>query len=382
MTKTNDDKVARKNARESTKALQLAKKPQQKLAAVRKTSLHKKLVQKLPLQRKNLPNLNNDTLDEYRQKIIASGRKFKYPLQYSRHRVLIISLIAVVAALIAFLGFLWFMLYPAQNSDDLYYHATRVAPIPVANVDGQNVRYSDYLVRLRADIFYYQTQERKSFSTKDGKSELDYIKRKDLEAAELAAYAQKIADQKNIAVSDKEISDKIQAQLKVNNSDEASLERTLKNYYNWSIDEYRAVVRQQLLEQRVAFAVDASANQHKDKILSEIKGGADFESLVKKYSDDAAAKDSEDVTETILAGDNSQLALALAKIKPGDITTIETTDLNGGYIYQIAKLISRDDSSSKYEVIQVNVGKFAKDFAKLQSEKKIHEFISVPKLNK
>ena len=47
---------------------------------------------KLSIKRKNKkqakvpPRITNETVAEHREQIIAGGRKFKYPIQYARHR--------------------------------------------------------------------------------------------------------------------------------------------------------------------------------------------------------------------------------------------------------------------------------------------------------
>ncbi len=34
-------------------------------------------------------HITNETVSEYRERILAGGRKFKYPVQYARHRLVI-----------------------------------------------------------------------------------------------------------------------------------------------------------------------------------------------------------------------------------------------------------------------------------------------------
>lgn len=40
--------------------------------------------------------VTNDTVAEHREKILAGGRKFKYPIQYSKHKVIINAIIVVI----------------------------------------------------------------------------------------------------------------------------------------------------------------------------------------------------------------------------------------------------------------------------------------------
>jgi hypothetical protein len=264
---TNDEKIAKSNAKQVKKAAKIAQKSSAKSSQTAGTSDEKSLIvastpktkktvreqisRKLPGAKKNLPKLTDATVGEYREKILAGGRKFKYPIQVSKHKILWISLTAVVAALVAFAAWIYVALYHWQATDDFYYDVARVLPLPVATVDGQRVDYGDYLRRVRADIFYYTTQENKNFTDKQGQNELNYNKRKELDAATKSAYAEKIANAQGITVSAQDITNEINSQLKKNNIDEAALLRTLKTYYNWSMDEYRDAIRSQLLTKKV-----------------------------------------------------------------------------------------------------------------------------------
>ena len=259
---TNDDKIAKSNAKQAKKAAKIAKKSVAKNGSSAKTltvvgepapkkSIRERVAKKLPSARKNLPKLTDDTIDEYREKILAGGRKFKYPMQTSKHKILWISLGAVASALVVFALWIYMALYHWQSTDDFYYDVARVLPLPVASVDGQSVSYGDYLRRVRADIYYYTTQENKDFADKQGQNELNYNKRKELDAAVKSAYAEKIAREKNISITDKDVDNDIKNQLKKGNIDEAALVRTLKTYYNWSMDEYREAVHSGLLLKKV-----------------------------------------------------------------------------------------------------------------------------------
>ena len=94
--------------------------------------------------------ITNETVAEHRERILAGGRRFKYPVQYARHRLVINTILISIVALVAITAFVWWQLYPQQNSSTLFYRITRALPLPVATVEGQSVRYSDYLVGYRS----------------------------------------------------------------------------------------------------------------------------------------------------------------------------------------------------------------------------------------
>jgi len=349
--------------------------------------LRDKVADKLPdkLRKKDAPlTITNDTIAEHREKILAGGRKFKYPLQYSKHKILINVCVIVLVALVAFGVWLWAMLYRTQATGDFYYNATRVLPLPVANVDGQNVPYSDYLRRIRADIYYYENQESKSFNTADGRRELNYNKRKELDAAEKTAYAYKLARLRKISVSDAETDAKITAQRQADGSDEAAVTRMLKSYYNWTMSEYKQTVHDQLLEQKVAFAVDQTAKNKVDEVEKRLRNGEGFAAVAKDMSDDPLTKNSggEMIAKTADADPNGIIAAA-RRLQPGQVSGAiagvgRDATLNDRYAYFIVKLISKTDDETEYAVIAIGLNEFDNEFASLKDKGKISEYIKVP----
>jgi hypothetical protein len=120
-----------------------------------KTKL-KALAQKVKKSPKNeesqLAKITNNTLENERKEILDNGQKFKYPVQYSKHKLVINTIIIAVIFMVIGTIIVLFQLYSSQSSNDILYRITTVVPFPVANVDGENVLYSDYLMRYRADM--------------------------------------------------------------------------------------------------------------------------------------------------------------------------------------------------------------------------------------
>ena len=85
-------------------------------------------------------------VEERREEVLANGRKFKYPLQYAKHKLVFNTIIISVVAIGILVAALWAMLYKFQNTGDVVYRISKVLPVPVAEVDGEKVRFSDYLM--------------------------------------------------------------------------------------------------------------------------------------------------------------------------------------------------------------------------------------------
>jgi len=225
----------------------------------------KKVFNKLrrtPVEAEQPARITTDTIAEHREKILAGGRRFKYPVQYARHKLVINAILISVAALLALLGLGYWQLYGAQNSSDFMYRVTRVVPLPVAVIDGEQVRYSDYLLKYRGSIHYLREIEGVNFSSEDGQRQADFVKNQELNDTIADAYAKKLARELDITVTEVELEEVLRQQRISGQSEqsEAAYYTTIRDYYGWSADEYREITRTKLLRQKVSYAIDEKAS--------------------------------------------------------------------------------------------------------------------------
>ena len=52
-----------------------------------------------------LPRITNETVTEHREEVLSTARKYIYPLQHSKHRVVLISTSILSAAVVVFFVF-------------------------------------------------------------------------------------------------------------------------------------------------------------------------------------------------------------------------------------------------------------------------------------
>lgn len=131
--------------------------------------MKKRLFRKKEKEVKAVPQrITNETVAEHRERILAGGRRFKYPMQYARHRLVFNTVIITVAALLLITLVGWWQLYPMQNTSTFFYRVTRVIPLPVASVDGEQIRYSDYLMYYNSSAHYLQRSEQLNLQSEDG----------------------------------------------------------------------------------------------------------------------------------------------------------------------------------------------------------------------
>ena len=325
--------------------------------------------------------ITNDTVKEHREKVLAEGRKFKYPVQYSRHKLIINSILITLVTIILFVVFVWWQLYPMQNTSNFFYRITQLVPVPVASVDGQFVRYSDYLVRYRSSEHYLQQEDPETFNSKTVERQKNHLKRESMDRAQADAYAQKLAEQYDITVSNEEADNLIRQERESQEqklSERAYESAVLKGFYGWSLGEYQQIVKNTLLKRKVAFKVDKAAKEKIDTINKQLQArGADFGKIAAKNSDDEmAATNKGDVG---FVARNSQdpegLVKAANALDKGEVSEV----IKGTNAYYIIKVTDKNDVQVRYSRIKVDLTQFEKNLEKLRKEGKIDEFINIPK---
>jgi hypothetical protein len=347
-----------------------------------------KKLKKIPLKRRRKKieeptpgRITNETVAEHRERILAGGRKFKYPHQYVRHKlvinaVLITLAVVVVAALVG-----WWQLYVAQNTSEFMYRVTRVLPLPVGAVDGETMRYSDYLMRYRSQELWLRNQGQLGLNGNDEQVQLNFYKRKVIDGLEADTYAQKIARELGLAVSSDEVQAAIDETRKTASGEisqtvyDASTQDTL----GYSPDEYRHILRQSLLRQKVAYAVDKKATEAKNKVSALLKKEKDpsLEKVVdtlKKQGINVEFGASGMVPTNNQDGGLSETALEL---KDDEISQpIKSTTGDGYYFIQ---RLAKTDRQVSYQFIHVPLTVFEKQFNQVVNQNKVVEYIAIKK---
>lgn len=346
----------------------------------------KKLLTKV--RRKKQPEapagrITTDTLAEHRERVLAGGRKFKYPVQYQRHKLVINTIIISVAAVVLLIGIGWYLLYPAQNSSEFMYRVTRIIPVPVATIDGKTVEYSSYLMQYRSNLHYLTEKEQIDISTEDGKRQLEYVKSQSMAYAVADAYAMKLARELNIEVTDAELETFLKQQRQSSDGTEISettYNSVIKDYYGWSPDEYREAMKNKLLHQKVAFAIDDGAQRTAKDVEARVKNGqTDLEKIaadLNRQSEGSATY----AAPVWVPKDNRDggLAATAAKLKKGQVSSAIKTPTGDGYYY--VQLVGSSDTQVQYAVLHVPLRAFDARLAKLKSDGKLTKFITVEEL--
>ena len=346
----------------------------------------KKLISKIRKEKAEDPagRITNDTLAQHRERVLAGGRKFKYPVQYQRHKLVVNTIIIAVVALVVLVATGWYMLYKGQNTSEFMYRVTRVVPVPVAVVDGQQVKYSEYLKKYRSEQHYLVEKEQIDTKSEGGKSQLAYVKGRAMADAIADAYAAKLAKSLDVQVSDADLEVFLKQQRLSSDGEEvsdATISTVINEYYGWSPGEYREAMRSKLLRQRVAYAVDTLAEKSVESVTASVKSG---EEDLKKITDEVNNSNKKAgliyMAPAWVPRNNQDggLAATAAKLSKGQISEAIKASSGDGYFF--IKLVDSNDSQLQYEYIRIPLSEFDKKLEQVKKDGKIKEFIKIEEI--
>lgn len=314
-----------------------------------------------------IPRITNETVSQHREEVLSGARKYIYPLKHSRHKVVLISVTILVVVLISFMTYILLSLYKFQSTTAFTYQVTKVVPLPVARVGGKFISYENYLFELRRYIHYFETQPNVDFNTPQGKSQLDEQRKIALEKVVDQAYVKKIAHEKNITVSSSEIDTQI-AILKTQNrlgSDSKVFEDVLKDYYGWSVNDFRRTIANELLAQKLRASLNPDAHTKANDALAQLQAGKDFATVAKENSEDVGTKDKGGEYGYLISKTDrsipAQTTDALFKLKAGEHSDV----IDVGYGLVIVKNLGYEGDKAKAAIIFFNyqeLDKFLNDY--------------------
>lgn len=342
----------------------------------KRKSLKKKILKKSNVQETQVAKITNTTLEEQRKEILNKGKKFKYPVQYSKNRLVGNALIIALVILITGSGLLWYQLYKAQNTGEFIYRFTTVIPFPVANVDGENALYRDYLMEYRANMQIANAKKDEIESANNVKALSVLNKNKAMKNAIANAYAQKKAREMGISVSEKEIDEAFDAQRKTQNTEltESALYKIAADNYGLSPSEYRRMfIELPLLRRKVTAEIDKNAAKTRDEVVKYLNDNSnDFSKAAEQFGDKIEYNKPGKVRKTNIDGGRSKVA---SQLNVGEVSKPFISNAGDGYY--IVKLIEKNDNEISYESIKIKFTEFNSQLEKLEKEGKVKKYIKV-----
>ncbi len=283
--------------------------------------------------------VTNDTVAEHREEVLGKARKYIYPLQQSKHKLVIVSITLFLVAIVTFFSYCTLALYKFKSSSTFLYRVTQVIPFPAARIGSDFVAYENYLFEINHYTHYYRTQQQLDFNSDTGKLQLQEFKKRALDKVINDAYIKELAKQRGITVSDREVEDQItivRNQNRLGASDK-EFQGVLKDFWNWSENDFKRSLKTQLLSQKVIASFDTDTQDRADKALVQLKNGKDFATLAREVSEDPIGKETGGdfgfPVEKTNRDVNPNTVEALFKLKEGEYSGV----INIGYGLEIVK---------------------------------------------
>lgn len=350
-----------------------------KKPSIKKPDLHRLRRGKSEPLENGLPRITNETVAAHREEVLSSARKYIYPLQHSKHRVVMVSVVLLIVAVIGFFTYCCTALYHFQSTSGFIYGVTQVIPFPVAKAGSRYVSYDSYLFELRRYVHYYKTQQEVDFSSQSGKQQMAEFKRRSLNKVIQVAYTKQLAQQYGISVSSRDINNEI-ALVKTQNrlgSSQQVFEDVLSEYWGWTIQDFKRELRDEILEQKVAAKLDTATAHEADLAYQKLQNGESFATVAKEYSDDTLTAGKGGEYPVAIDKNNRdiapQLVAQLFQLHPGQYSQV----INTGYRLEIVKVL--DSNKDKVHAAHISFTiKDISEFTKQQQQKHpAHQYISV-----
>ncbi len=322
--------------------------------------------------------ITQQNLEESREEILAKGKKFRYPFQYAKHRLVIITILISIVAVSTFCIIGWVQLYRAQNTSDVMYRFTKAFGVPVAKIDGISVRYSDYLMLYRSSIKSIEHQQGALDDSEDSARLRDFYKRSALDSAEEYSYAMAKLEALGKPVSEMEIDTVIKDHKTIDGetrSDEA-FSGIVRSNFGLDMNEYRRLIRLSLAKKNYAIEIDEKAKKLAGDITKDLETSKDLKAIVQKYEGNEILS-FESLTELVDANnlDSGRASTAFALKEVGDVSDKFVSKNGDGYFF--VKLTAREGNRVQYDSIGVRFTEFNKVMSQIRSDNKVEEYITV-----
>lgn len=316
-----------------------------------------------------------EKLEERREEILAKGRKFKYPLQVAKHKMVLYTIVVVVVVAGMLTGMGYLALYRFQMSGDLLYKITLLLPAGVAKIDGEKVRFSDYLMIYRSSITPIEKQQGKIGNDRDGETMRKHYKRLALTEAENYSYALKLGREMGIKVGDEMVEAAIAAHRKAGGVErsEKSFSKVLEDNFNLSLDEYRRVVYLSLMKREVATKIDSEAAKTAEEIERRIKAGEELKQIAEELAEKVVFEETGGMVDKMnVDGGRAEAAMNLQQ---GKVSGRIVSSNGDGYYF--VKLVDKTETTVNYLSIKVPLRELEARTEAIRKAGKVKEYIEL-----
>lgn len=330
---------------------------------------------KLP-KKKDAKKTEQERVEERREEVLAAGRKFKYPLQWTKHRIVINTILISIVMIALILVGGWLALYKLNMTDDLLFRVTKIIPVPVASVDSENTLFSDYIMLYRSSMTSIERQSGSQFD-QASLDDLRYkYKRAALTDAESYAYAMKLAREEDVTVSDEDIATEFNRHLKIGGIDrsEEAFMKIVEDNFGLDKSEYERMLYLSLIKSAVEVKIDTRASELASKVESMLaSNNNDYKAVAEALGDQIVYEETGGLVDS--KNIDGGRATEAFKLEPGQ-SSGKFISMNGDGYYFV-KLIKKTESEVNFVSIRIPFTEFSKRFDALKTDNKITEYITL-----
>lgn len=325
---------------------------------------------------KEKPRTEREKVEQRREEVLAQGRKFKYPMQYAKHKLMVNTVLVAIAAIVVMIVVGWAMLYKIQDTGDMLYRVTQVIPVPVAKVAGEQVRYSDYLMIYRSNLLTTEQQGGQLGGEEDDNVVRERCKEAALRSAIEYTYAMKLGKEMGIEVSNEEIDEAFDEHRNVGGVErsEESFLKIVRDNFGMNRTEYRRMLYLTLMKAKVTQVVDDDAREMAEKVekLIQEKNG-DMLAVIEGLGDAVEYQETGQLVDNLnVDGGRSEMA---AKLEVGQVSDRFLSTNGDGYYY--VKLVEKTDTQVSHASIKIRFTKFSEMVEELYQDGEVEEYITV-----
>ena len=325
---------------------------------------------------KEKPKTEREKVEERREEVLAQGRKFKYPLQYSKHKVIINTVIVGVVAVVAMVVIGWALLYKIQDTGNMVYRVTQVLPVPVAEVDGEKVRYSDYLMIYRSNLETSEQQDGQLGESEDADLMREMYKEAAMRSAVEYTYALKLGKELGVAVTEEEIDKAFDEHRKVGGVErsEESFLKIVRDNFGMNKSEYRRMLYLTLMKSKVAQEVDTHAKEtaaQVEQMLAE--NGGDLYAVMEALGEDVEYEETGRLVDNMNVDGgraNKAMTLEVGAVSEKFLST-------NGDAYYFVKLNEKTDTEVNYASLKIWFTEFDYKVVELYEKGLVKEYITL-----
>lgn len=325
---------------------------------------------------KKSPQTAQEKVDERREEVLSKGRKFKYPLQFSRHRIVVNTILIIIVVLTAITISMWLALYRFGMTDEFLFRITRVFPVPVAHVDNENVLFSDYLMLYRSSMTSIERQSGSQFDEESVAHLRAEYKRSALDDSEKFSYAIKLAKELGIEISNDEVEAEFTRHLNIGGVErsEESFIKIIEDNFGLNKSEYERMLYLSIAKAKVSEAIDENAKNiasEVERMLSE--NGNNYSAVATALGDKIIYQETGGLVDS--KNIDGGRATEAAKLEPGG-SSGKFVSMNGDGYYFV-KLVEKNDSQVNFVSIRVPFTEFNSRFDKVKADGGISELITI-----